>query len=322
MQSFRTILPPLPGLPQIRPADHLLCLGSCFAQHIGDRFQKGRWSVDLNPFGILYHPFPIAQGLERLLKGTLFTEDDLFFHQEQWHSFDHHGQFSGSDTTEVLSTMNRAIVSGLDQLKKANILLLTFGTANGFVERKSGQVVANCHKLPSANFEKTLFTQEVIQQRLVEVIKKLTSLFPKLKIIITVSPVRHLRDGLITNQRSKASLLLAVAELEKQFSAVHYFPAYELMMDDLRDYRFYKNDLMHPTQMAIDYIWEYFRTCCFPEGTVTYYEEVLKINKALSHRPRRPNSVAHQQFTEQIKKKISVLQEKYPGLDFGDNTIM
>ena len=126
---------------------------------------------------------------------------------------------------------------------------------------------------------------------------------------------------MIINQRSKATILLAVSELEKQFSTVHYFPAYELMMDDLRDYRFYKNDLMHPTEMAIDYIWEYFRKCCFPETTQIYYEEILKINKALSHRPRRPDSVAHQAFIDQLKKKISKLEEKYPGLDFSNITI-
>ena len=321
MQSFRTILPPLPGLPQIHPDDHLLSLGSCFAQHIGDRFQKGRWSIDLNPFGILYHPFPILRGLERLLEETLYTEEDLFFYEEQWHSFDHHGQFSGSDSAEVLRVMNERLINGSNQLKKADLLLLTLGTANGFVEISSRQVVANCHKLPGQRFNKTLFAQEVIQQRLAKVIKKITTQFPKLKIIITVSPVRHLRDGLITNQRSKASLLLAVAELEKQFSAVYYFPAYELMIDDLRDYRFYKNDLMHPTEMAIDYIWEYFRSCCFPETTQNYYDEILKINKELSHRPRRPDSAAHQRFVEQLKKKISLLEEKYSNLDFGKITL-
>lgn len=321
MQSFRTILPPLSGQLQIQPDDHLLCLGSCFAQHIGDYFKVGRWSVDLNPFGILYHPFPMVRGLERLLNETFFTEEDLFFHQEQWHSFDHHGQFSGLNPKEVLTAINQRLSKGSNQLKKASFIILTLGTTNGFVEISSGQVVANCHKLPSQRFNKTLFTQEAIQQRLAKVIKRLTKQFPKLKIIITVSPVRHLRDGLITNQRSKASLLLAAAKLEKEFSAIHYFPAYELMMDDLRDYRFYKNDLMHPTKMAVDYIWEYFRKSYFSEATKIYYEEVLKINKELMHRPRRPDSAAHQRFVEQLKKKISVLQKKYPHLNFEDNTL-
>lgn len=318
MQSFRTILPPLPGLPQILPDDHLLCLGSCFAQHLGDRFHKGRWSVHLNPFGILYHPFPIARGLLRLLEGTLFTTDDLFFHQEQWHSFEHHGQFSGPDQTETLAAMNEALAKGSTQLQKTNLLLLTLGTANGFVNVVSQQVVANCHKLPGQHFNKELFPPEIIYKDLATVLKKATHQLPNLKIIITVSPVRHLRDGLIINQRSKASLLLAVAELEKEFSAVHYFPAYELMMDDLRDYRFYKNDLMHPTEMAVDYIWEYFRKSCFPEATDIYYDEILKINQGLAHRPLRPNSAAHQQFIEQLKIKMTVLQEKYPRLDFGE----
>jgi len=193
MQSFRTTLPPLPGLPQIQPDDHLLCLGSCFAQEIGDRFFQGRWSVRLNPFGTLYHPFPMTAGLLRLLEGQPFTAKDLFYHQEQWHSFAHHGQ-------------------------------------------------ANCHKLPGQNFNKKLFTPDTIYKNIAPVLKRIMAQFPTIKILLTVSPIRHLRDGLITNQRSKASLLLACAELEKNFASIHYFPAYEILLDDLRDYRFYKND--------------------------------------------------------------------------------
>jgi len=316
MQSFRTILPPLPGLPQIRPSDHLLCLGSCFAQHIGNRFHAGRWSVLLNPFGIIYHPLPIVRSLLRLLEEIPFTKDDLFYHQEQWHSFEHHGKFSGSDQKETLSRMNLELIKGSAQLKKSNLLLLTLGTANGFVDVNTGQVVANCHKLPNQQFTKQLFSSEEIYKNLAPVLKKITDQLPGLKIILTVSPVRHLRDGLITNQRSKASLLLAGAALEKKFDAVYYFPAYELMMDDLRDYRFYKNDLMHPTEMAVDYIWEYFRNCCFQEKTQIYYDEILKINKALTHRPFRPESTAHQQFIEQLKLKMLELKRKYPWLDF------
>lgn len=320
MQSFRTILPPLPDLPQIQPDDHLLCLGSCFAQHIGDRFKEGRWSVQLNPFGIIYHPFPMVRGLFRLLEGRPFTPDDLFYHQDQWHSFAHHGQFSGSDQTKVLKMMNKALNQSSAQLKRAKFILLTFGTANGFVNIKSEQVVANCHKLPGQHFTKQLFSPEVIYKNFAAVLQKITDQLPDLKIILTVSPVRHLRDGLVTNQRSKASLLLACAELENAFSAVHYFPAYELMMDDLRDYRFYKSDLMHPTEMAVDYIWEYFRKGYFTEATHTYYDEILKINKALEHRPLRPDSAAHQQFVEQLKMKIIKLEKKYSRLNFEEDS--
>lgn len=319
MQSFRTILPLLPDLPPIRPNDHLLCLGSCFAQHIGNRFHISRWSVQLNPFGIIYHPFPIARGLLRLLEEIPFTLDDLFYHQEQWHSFEHHGAFSGPDQKETLAKMNQTLTEGSAQLKKSNLLLLTLGTANGFVNISTGQVVANCHKLPGQHFTKKLFSSEDIYKNLAPILKKITDQLPELKIILTVSPVRHLRDGLITNQRSKASLLLACAELEKNFDSIYYFPAYELMMDDLRDYRFYKNDLMHPTEMAIDYIWEYFRNCCFQKTSQAYYDEILKINKALTHRPLRPESAAHQQFIEQLTLKMLALKRTYPWLDFEQN---
>ena len=318
MQYFRTILPPLSGLPIIQPKDHLLSMGSCFAQHIGDRFQKGRWSVQLNPFGILYHPFPIAEGLLRLLDGPSFLEEDLFYHQEQWHSFAHHGYFSGPEKMETLSAMNMAKKNGSEQLKKSNLLLLTLGTANGFEHNDTNQTVGNCHKLPRKHFTKKLNKPEIIFEKLSIVFKKLKIQFPNLKIMLTVSPVRHLRDGLITNQRSKASLLLAAAELEKAFDSVYYFPAYEIMMDDLRDYRFYKNDLMHPTEMAIDYIWEYFRKNCFSESAQTYYEEIREINKGLNHRPLRHNSTAHQLFMEQLKTKMDILEKKYPRLNFSE----
>ena len=318
MQYFRTILPPLPGLPIIQPADHLLCMGSCFAQHIGNRFQKGRWSVQLNPFGILYHPFPIAQGLLRLLEGSTFKEEDLFYHQEQWHSFTHHGHFSRPKKRETLSVMNMALKKGSNQLKKTNLLLLTLGTSRGFVHYDTGQVVGNCHKLPGKHFTKKLNKPEIIFEKLSIVFQRFKIQFPNLKILLTVSPVRHLRDGLVENQRSKASLLLACAELEKAFDSVCYFPAYEIMMDDLRDYRFYKNDLMHPTEMAIDYIWEYFRKNCFSESAQTYYEEIREINKGLNHRPLRPNSTAHQLFMEQLKTKMDILEKKYPRLNFSE----
>ncbi len=317
MQSFRTILPPLPGLPQIQPDDHLLCLGSCFAQEIGDRFSAGRWSVRLNPFGTVYHPFPITEGLLRLLEEQPFTAEDLFYHQEQWHSFAHHGQFSGPDQTETLTIINQSLAKGSTQLKKANLLLLTLGTANGFVHNDSGKVVANCHKLPGQDFTKKLFSPDAIYKKLAPVLKRMIHQFPNLKVILTVSPVRHLRDGLITNQRSKASLLLACAELEKDFKPIHYFPAYEILMDDLRDYRFYKNDLMHPTEMAIDYIWEYFRKNCFPGVTQIYYNEIIAINQMLTHRPLRPDSSAHRKFLEQLKIRILEIEKKYPEINFG-----
>ncbi len=319
MQSFRTILPPLPGLPQIQPDDHLLCLGSCFAQEIGDRFSAGRWSVRLNPFGTIYHPFTIAEGLLRLLEGQPFAAEDLFHYQEQWHSFAHHGQFSGSDQTETLTAINQALAAGFTQLKKANLLLLTFGTANGFVHTKSGQVVANCHKLPGQDFTKKLSSPDAIYKKFAPILERIIQQFPNLKIVLTVSPIRHLRDGLIANQRSKASLLLTCAELEKNFAAIHYFPAYEILMDDLRDYRFYKNDLMHPTKMAVDYIWEYFRKSCFPEATRIYYDEVLAINQMLAHRPLRPDSSAHQKFLDQLNIRIAEMEQEYPGKYFGPN---
>ena len=319
MQSFRTILPPMPGLPQIQPDDRLLCLGSCFAQEIGDRFSTGRWSVRLNPFGTIYHPFPIAGALLRLLEGQPFTGEDLFYHQEQWHSFAHHGQFSGSDHTETLTVINQALAEGSTQLKKANLLLLTLGTANGFVNNDTGKVVANCHKLPGQDFTKKLFSPDAIYKNLVSILERIIQQFPNLQVMLTVSPIRHLRDGLITNQRSKASLLLACAELEKNFEPIHYFPAYEILMDDLRDYRFYKNDLMHPTEMAVDYIWEYFRKSCFPEATQNYYDEVLAINQMLTHRPLHPDSSAHRDFLKQLRIRIAEMEQKYPRIDFNYN---
>lgn len=314
MQSFRTILPDFSTNIAILPDHRFLGMGSCFAANIGARLERARWVTATNPFGILYHPFPIADGLDWLMGEGEFDESSIFNHQNQWHSFQHHGSFSAEYPAEALEKMNEYLKLGRKGLEKADFLILTFGTAFGFYEKATNRVVANCHKVDGHLFERKLTSLDELKNRYQTILKNINTAFPDLKILVTVSPVRHIRDGLVSNQRSKATLLLLADWMESTFEQVHYFPAYELMMDDLRDYRFYKNDLIHPTDLAVDYIWDFFVNNYFSEKAKTYLSKINKIITAMEHRPIRPDSEAHQLFVKKTEKAMRKLEEEYPHL--------
>ena len=243
--AFRTILQTESSPFQINHKSGVLCMGSCFAENIFERLNGFKFNTFLNPFGIIFNPISMAKSLEILLdENRLFEEKDLFQHLGGWHSFQHHGSFSNPNEEVVLEKINNALLEARTFLKKAEFLILTFGTSNVFVSEKTGQVVANCHKVPQKYFiHKKLSSDEIILT-LDDVFRKITGVFPNLKIITTVSPIRHVRDGLIANQVSKAKLLVALDNLSSLHSHLAYFPSYEIMMDDLRDYRFYKKDLI------------------------------------------------------------------------------
>ena len=316
MPIFRTPLSPQKNALNILHSDSILCLGSCFAQHIGERLAKHKFSTLLNPFGILYHPLSISNSLQWLNDTTFFSSKDLFQHMGLWHSFAHHGQFSNENQEACLASINQSLTKGRAQLKKSKYLIVTLGTAHVFQYKLTKEVVANCHKLPNTDFNRYRLSVATITEAFSSTFEELHRQYPDLQIIVSVSPVRHLRDGHIENQRSKASLILALSELEKQFNFVHYFPAYELLLDDLRDYRFYASDMIHPNETAIDYIWNYFSTTFFNQKTKQLISEIEKIRAASQHRPFRPKSAAHQQFVEEQLAKIQALEAKYAFLDF------
>jgi hypothetical protein len=316
--TFRTVFPSFKSVVSMAHTDRVLCLGSCFAEQMGGRLERLKFPTLVNPFGIVFNPVSVAKTLERLLVGKDFSEADLFETQGLWHSFEHHGSFSNPDKTAALEGINRSFSEGKIFLKKTNRLLVTLGSAHVFVWKKTGQVVANCHKVPTTEFDRKRLTVSEAVQALLPVFEKLKAELPELEIIATVSPVRHLRDGLAENQRSKATLLLALDEIGQQLPDVHYFPAYELLLDDLRDYRFYAEDMAHPNQLGADYIWQYFEGAFFEEKTKALCDRIERLLTALAHRPFHAQSAEHQAF---LKKQSGLLQQmaaEFPNLDFGN----
>ncbi|MCB0570642.1 MAG: GSCFA domain-containing protein [Phaeodactylibacter sp.] len=314
MPAFRTIVS-MPEYPfRISYPNQLLSLGSCFAEHIGRKLEERHFPSLLNPFGIQYNPVSIARGLERLLQDAPFRPHELLEHQGLWHSFWHHGVFSHPNLEQALAGMNNAYRRAQAFLLSANRLILTLGTAHVFVYRPTGDVVANCHKLPGSAFDRRRISPREAMAALEPVLQELRLRLPELEVILTISPVRHIRDGLVENQRSKSVLLLAAAELARQHGFIHYFPAYEIVVDELRDYRFYEADMIHPSALAVDYIWERFGQAFFEEETHRIVQRVEKIRAASQHRPFHPRSAEHQRFLGQQLSLIDALEREFPFL--------
>ena len=316
MSDFRTKIN-LPSFPfSIHHKHQILSIGSCFAENIGQRLTDLKFQSNLNPFGILYNPVSIATNLKRLLDNKPFLENELFENHGLWHSFAHHSQFSKTDKRATLADIQQQFDQAKTDLKKTNRLIITLGTAHVFEYEKTGEVVANCHKLPGKDFKRRRLTIEEIKEVFLPLLKKVKSQNADLQIIITISPIRHIRDGLLENQKSKAILQLAMAQICEELYFVHYFPAYEIMMDDLRDYRFYEADMIHPNQVAIDYIWNHFQTAFFEDNTKNLNIKIKKIITASEHRPFQPNSPTHQDFLKQQLQKIKTLEKESPYLNF------
>lgn len=316
MQTFRTVLLPEKPLFGINHSHTTLCIGSCFTEHIGGRLAAGKFPVLLNPFGIVYNPVSMADCLEKLLTGTGFSEAELVENQGLWHSWAHHGHFSKPDRAAALAAMNGAADRAAQFLKKTNRLLLTLGTATVFALRETGQIVANCHKMPTQIFAKRRLAVAEIADGLTAALQKLRAQNPDLQVVLTVSPVRHLRDGFAENQRSKAACLLACADICERLPFAHYFPAYELVLDDLRDYRFFEADMVHPNGQAIEYVWQSFGEAFFGPETKSLLARIEKIAAAARHRPFNPDTPQHRAFAEAQLEAIEKLAAAFPGMDF------
>jgi hypothetical protein len=280
---FRTEIP-VPNFPfQISYQDNILLLGSCFSDNIGGFLSNNRFSVLSNPFGTLFNPISIANVLKMTLNPEFFTDNYSYSFDNQWVSFAHHGSFSHTDENQFKKQIEQQFIETKNFLEKANFLFITFGTSYCYRFTERSLVVANCHKIPNTKFEKFRTDVCEIVELYKELIQKIHSFNPALKIIFTVSPVRHLGDGFHENQLSKAVLHLAVEQLTKE-EKVYYFPAYEVVMDDLRDYRFYAEDLCHPGNNAIRYIEKIFADSFFSPQTKEKQKEIEKENKFLYHR--------------------------------------
>ncbi len=319
MKHFRTILPVQPAPFSIGYEDSLLLIGSCFTENMGERLRAGKFRAKVNPFGIVYNPLSIALCLERLCGDVQpFEEQDLFENAGLWHSWEHHGHFSKPDKKEALGNINAALQTAAGHLKTTNRLLLTLGTAHVFSLRKTGQVVANNHKMPASLFEERRLSVPEMVEALVLVLEKIKLQNADLQVIVTVSPVRHIRNGLVENQRSKATLLLACEEICHTLPFAFYFPAYELLLDDLRDYRFYGPDMLHPSEVAADYIWQFFGDTFFSEDTRRLQARIEKIVTAARHRPFHADTPEHRAFAQGQLEAIDRLLKEYPELDFSE----
>lgn len=314
--EFRTKIPISPQEPKIGYDSGILLLGSCFVENIGSKLEYAKFKTLQNPFGILFHPAAIAGFLEKVQTRHRFSEADIFYHNERWHSFDAHSALSHPDKEEMLQRLNAAVEVAYHFLETMSHVIITPGTAWAYDLLETGQTVANCHKLPQKNFRKELKEVKEDLKRSVEMIH---SLNPEASVVFTVSPVRHLKDGFVENQVSKAKLITAISELIKEPALegrVHYFPSYEIMMDELRDYRFYKEDMIHPSATAVDYIWQRFNDCWMSREAFATMDEVQKIQRGLAHKPFNENSEAHKQFLKKLHEKIADLQEQWPEMRF------
>jgi hypothetical protein len=295
--------------------DGVMFIGSCFATYIGSRMQTGRMPVMINPSGTVFNPVSVGNTLDSISDLKKYTIDDLYCHNGTYLSFLHYTDFSSDDPEVVLARINARTEEAHEFLKNAACLFITFGTARVYKWKKSGQIVSNCHRIPSANFESVLLTVDEITTLWRNQLDKLRILYPHLKIIFTVSPVRHWKDGAHGNQVSKSVLFLAIEELLPHKVSPQYFPAYELVMDDLRDYRFYEDDMLHPSAVAIEYIWEAFSECYLDIKTRNIWNEIVKITKACNHRINTDSAAKINQFAGQMLRHISDIEGKVTSID-------
>lgn len=294
--------------------DGLMTLGSCFAESIGDKLRKNRFQVDVNPFGVLYNPESIATALVRLMQPVPFQTEELFRHDGLYHSFSHHSRFSMLDKKACLDGINERLQTSSEWLRsRANRLLVTFGTANVYRLKSTGEVVSNCHKMRDDLFVRERLDVDTIFVHWKSLLEKLLELNPLLKVVFTVSPIRHWKDGAHENQLNKSVLLLTINKLLRTFpEQTIYFPAYEIMLDELRDYRFYAADMIHPSEVAVDYIWSRFGDSFFSKETFSLLKQVENIRKALEHRPFSPQGEKYKQFLTQTLLKMERIHEKSP----------
>ena len=315
--NFTTKIPITQNANPIDYNSKIVSFGSCFAENMGDKLLYYKFQTQVNPFGIIFNPFSIEKLIERVVLQRYFTKDDIFFFNERWHCYEVHSELSDADAEVVLSKLNQILSDTQKQLQQATHIIITYGTSWVYRNIETNGIVANCHKVPQKQFSKELLSIDSIQKSIQNTVSLIATLNPKCNFIFTVSPVRHLKDGFVENQVSKAHLIAAIyATTNTKQQTLNYFPSYEIMMDELRDYRFYADDMMHPSSMAIDYIWERFAATQIDASAITTMELVQTIQKDLAHRPFNPNSESHQKFEANLKEKIATLEAQYSFMKF------
>ncbi|MBN8676147.1 MAG: GSCFA domain-containing protein [Chitinophagales bacterium] len=300
--------------------DKLLLIGSCFTEHIGNALEELKFSVLQNPNGILFDPASVCKSLTSYIQNRQYKEEDLFQLNEVWHSWQHHSRFSNTSAAEAIKVINESQQRAHAFLKEADWIIITLGSSFSYrltevANNKTGEGVANCHRAPGQWFTKHLLSIDETITMLDNTYHQLLQFNPKLKIIFTVSPVRHIRDGVVENNRSKARLIESVHHMVNKFDRLYYFPAYELVIDVLRDYRFYDIDLAHPNYMATSFVLEKFTETCIDPVARPLMEEIRKIVIARKHKAFQPATAAHQQFLKAHAEKTKELMDQFPFLD-------
>ncbi len=321
--KLQTNIPLSPQENQIDYKSKILLLGSCFVENIGDKLEYYKFRNLQNPFGILFQPTAIENLISRAIKEVPFTEDDIFYYNEQWHCFLVHSSLSSSDKEKFLNSLNKKRSQLLSYIKSATHIVFTFGTSWVYRNIASNSLVANCHKIPQIKFTKELLSVDEVAVSIRNTISLIKDINPKVNFITTISPVRHLKDGFVENNRSKAHLISGLQSVvdeaskkERSLSQVEVFPSYEIMMDELRDYRFYKEDMIHPNKTAISLIWNAFSEVWIADETRQLQKEIGIIQTGLSHKPFHSESKAHQKFLKDLGFKINSLQNKISHLKF------
>jgi hypothetical protein len=319
--NFRLALNIKPFPKQLNIRDSVFLIGSCFTDHISNRLQLHKFKVLENPNGIIFNPASIAHAIDSYLQNRQYELTDLFLFNELYSSWDHHSRFSHPDPQTCLSAINDSIHHAHQFLKTAKWVIITLGSSFVYELKdenlggKTGATAANCHKVPAQHFVHRLMKYTEVENQLARVISSIQQYYPGTNIIFTISPVRHYREGLVENNRSKALLHTAVHAMEQQFEQVSYFPSYELVIDDLRDYRFYAEDLVHPNYQATNYVWEKFTEAAIDEESRGIMKQLISIHHAKNHKPIHPGSKQHQQFLNTMLDRVKSLSVQYPFLD-------
>lgn len=310
MKLFRTPVTLPVSTTKIGYADCILTLGSCFSEHMGSRLQRAAFDVLSNPLGVLYNPSSISSTLRRLHENRAFKKDEFFQTGSIWNHFDSSNLLSGSDLKLTLTQLNSRVEEGHNILRKADVLMLTFGTS--WVYESDGRVVANCHKLPAAQFSRRRLTVEEIVEDYRDLFNQIKS--NSLQVVLTVSPIRHWKDGAHENTLSKSILHLAVDQLCREFEFVHYFPAYEIVLDELRDYRFFASDMLHPSDDAIQYIWEAFVNTFIAEEDQQLMTRINQFRSQQEHRSLHPDTPEDLLFRSRLETQRTELIGLHPFL--------
>lgn len=298
----------------IKPEDKICLLGSCFTEHIGARLRQYGWRIFENPTGIVFNPNSIYKTIERVVSNKKIDESELFQHETLWHHWEFHSRCSHIEKREALSIMNDAIHSAHSFIQDADWFFITLGTAYQYFFKENNLGVSNCHRVPATKFEKRLLSIAEIIADLEKSIALIENLNPNVRFLFTISPVRHIKDGVVENNRSKARLIEATHQICDNDTKI-YFPAYELMIDVWRDYRFFDTDLVHPNYAATQSVWEFFTKHFMNAAAHEFLKETIQIYDAYLHRPRFPEAVAHQNFLQQSLLKAQAIKKKYPFWD-------